>query len=84
MKMIQSYNKTDLCKLAKTPYSRIWKDSDLYIPIKIENAQSRATAKWYTIRYIMRKDIIKYFDDNPAKITYWRMKDKIIKKHLKK
>jgi hypothetical protein len=45
MEMIKSYNRTELSKLERTPYSRILKDKDLYIPIKIETAQSRATKK---------------------------------------
>ena len=84
MKMIQSYNKTDLSKKEKIAYSRILKDKDLYIPIKIETAQSRATKKWYTLRYVKTEDIIKYLEDNPAKITYVRKNDKLYKKDLKK
>ena len=84
MEMIKSYSKTELSKEENTPYSRIDKDKDLYIPIKIETAQSRATAKWYTVKYVKTEDIKKYIEDNPAKITYWRLNDKKFKKNLKK
>lgn len=84
MEMIKSYNRTELSKLEKIPYWRTIKDKDLYIPIKIETAQSRATSKWYTLRYVKTEDIIKYLEDNPAKITYWRLNDKKFKKNLKK
>lgn len=83
MEIIESYSKTKLSLLEKTPYSRILKDKDLYIPIKIETAQSRATKKWYTIRYVRTEDIVKYLEDNPAKITYVRKNDKLYKKNLK-
>lgn len=84
MEMIKSYNKTELSKLEKTPYSRIDKDKDLYFPIKIETAQSRATAKWYTIRYIRKNDILKYMFELKVKKTYVRKNDKLYKKDLKK
>lgn len=67
MEMIKSYNRTELSKLEKIPYWRTIKDIDLYIPIKIETAQSRATAKWYTVRYLRRQEIEEYLNENPIK-----------------
>lgn len=79
-KIIESYNRTEMSKNAKTPYSRIVKDTDLYIPIKIETAQSRATARWYTIRYIKTEDVVKYMEENTVKKSYVRLNDKKYKK----
>lgn len=62
--LIKAYNQTELSEEDKTPYSRIKKDKHLYIPIKIETAQSRATDRWYTVRYIKMKDIREYIDNN--------------------
>lgn len=84
MEMITSYNKTELSRLERTPYSRIDKDRDLYFPIRIESAQSRATAKWYTVRYVRKEDVMKYIDENPMKLTQGRTNDKKFKKDLKK
>ena len=67
MEMIKSYNRTELSKMEKIPYWRTIKDKDLYIPVKIETAQSRATDKWYAVRYLRRKEIEEYLNDNPMK-----------------
>ena len=45
MEIVESYNKTELSEAEKTPYSRIDKDKDYFIPIKIVTAQSRATKR---------------------------------------
>jgi hypothetical protein len=82
MKMIESFNKTELSKLEWTPYSRIEKDVDLFIPIKIETAQSRATKRWYTVRYVRTDDVVKYLDELDFKKSYVRLNDKKYKKVL--
>ena len=64
MEIVESYNKTELSWMENTPYSRIDKDKDYYIPIKIITAQSRATKRWYTIRYVKADDIKKYLKEN--------------------
>ena len=50
--------------MENTPYSRIDKDRDFFIPIKIITAQSRATKRWFTVRYVKVKDIKDYLKDN--------------------
>lgn len=62
--MIESYNKTELSEMERTPYSRIDKDKDMYIPVKIITAQSRATKKWYTVRYLKTEDVKEYLKRN--------------------
>ena len=64
MKIVEAYNITELSWMEKTPYDRIKIDKDLYIPIKIVTAQSRATKRWYTVRYIKSKDVEKYLKEN--------------------
>lgn len=64
MEFVESYNKTDLSAMENTPYSRIRKDKDYYIPIKIVNSQTRWTKKWYTIRYIKTEDVKAYLKEN--------------------
>ena len=80
MGIIESYNQTELSKKMRTPYSRIVKDKHLYIPVRIVTAQSRATKRGYTVRYIRRNDILKYLVDNPMK----KPNEKKFKKVLKK
>ena len=58
--LIESYNQTELSKEVKTPISRIKKDTDLYIPVKINTAQARATKRGYSVRYIKKSDVIDY------------------------
>lgn len=84
MEFLESYNKTDLSIMEQTPYKRIMKDKHLYIPVKIVNAQSRATKKWYTVRYIKVKDIEKYLSENTVKKKDSELNDKKYKKVLKK
>lgn len=74
MEIIESYNKTDLSEIERTPYSRIDKDKDLYIPIKIITAQSRATERWYTIRYVKAEDIKEYLKENKKSKKYCKKK----------
>lgn len=76
MEIVESYNKTELSWMERTPYSRISKDKDFFIPIKIITAQSRATKRWYTVRYIKVKDVKEYLKDNNNIKRY--------KKHLNK
>lgn len=64
MEIIESYNKTELSEMENTPYSRIDKDKDFFIPVKIITAQSRATKRWYTVRYIKMKDVKEYLKEN--------------------
>lgn len=64
MEIVESFNITELSEREKTPYDRIKIDRDLYIPVKIRTAQSRATKRGYTIRYIKTKDVEKYLKDN--------------------
>jgi len=64
MEIVESYNITELSEMENTPYSRIHKDKDYYIPIKIITAQSRATKRWYTVRYVKAEDIKQYMKDN--------------------
>lgn len=58
--LIESYKQTELAKKVQTATSRIKKDKWLYIPIKIETAQTRANKKWFTVRYVRAKDILDY------------------------
>lgn len=74
MEIVESYNKTELSEMENTPYSRIDKDKDYYIPVKITTAQSRATKKWYTIRYIKTEDVKKYLEDNKYIKRYCKRK----------
>lgn len=78
MQIIESYNATELSKLEKTPYSRIRKDKDYYIPVKILTAQSRATERWYSVRYIRTEDIEVYLEEHS------NIKRQVRKKHRKK
>lgn len=64
MEIVESYNITELSQMENTPYSRIHKDKDYYIPVKIITAQSRATKRWYTIRYIRAEDVKQYLKVN--------------------
>lgn len=64
MEIVESYNKTELAEMENTPYSRISKDKDFFIPIKIITAQSRATKRWFTVRYVKVKDVKEYLKDN--------------------
>lgn len=64
MEIVESYNQTELSELEWTPHSRIKKDKDYYIPIKITTAQSRATKRGYTVRYIKTSDIKEYLKAN--------------------
>ena len=74
MEMIESYSKTDLSEMVKTPYSRIDKDRDLYIPVKIVTAQSRATKKGYTVRYMKADDIRDYLEEHKKIKKYCKRK----------
>lgn len=80
MGIIESYNQTELSKKMRTPYSRIVKDKHLYIPVRIVTAQSRATKRGYTVRYIRRNDILKYLVDNPMKTPNEKKFKKVLKK----
>ena len=62
MEIVESYNIKELSKLQKTPYNRIKIDKDYYIPVKIITAQSRATKRWYSVRYIKAEDVKKYLE----------------------
>lgn len=64
MEIVESFNVTELSEMEHTPYARIKIDKDYYIPIKIVTAQSRATKRWYTIRYVKTKDIKKYLEQH--------------------
>lgn len=64
MEIVESYNQKDLSNGVNTPVSRIKKDKDLYIPIKIDTAQSRATKRGYSVRYVKREDVIEYITEN--------------------
>jgi len=64
MDLVESYNITELSAKENTPYNRIHRDRDLYIPIKILTAQSRATKRGYTIRYVKATDVKQYLEDN--------------------
>lgn len=64
MEIIESYNKTELSGMENTPRSRIDKDKHLYIPVKIVTAQSRATQRWYTVRYMKTKDVEKFIENH--------------------
>lgn len=74
MEIVESYNQTELSELENTPHSRIKKDKDYYIPIKIINAQSRATKRWYTVRYVKTADIKEYLKDNKNIKRYCKRK----------
>lgn len=76
MEIIESYNKTELAEMENTPYSRITKDRDFFIPVKIITAQSRATKRGYTIRYIKVKDVKEYLKDNKYVRRYKKSLDK--------
>ena len=64
MEIVESYNQTELSTMENTPYGRIHKDRDYYIPIKITTAQSRATKRGYTVRYVKAEDIKAYLKAN--------------------
>lgn len=72
MEIIESYNKTELSDMENTPYSRVDKDKNKFIPIKITTAQSRATKRWYTIRYVKTDDIKEFINKNKHIKRYWR------------
>ena len=80
MEIVESYNQKDLSSGVNTPVSRIKKDKDLYIPIKIDTAQSRATKRGYSVRYVKKEDVIEYINEN----TKVRKKDYLRKNTWKK
>lgn len=80
MEIVESYNQKDLSNGVNTPVSRIKKDKDLYIPIKIDTAQSRATKRGYSVRYVKKDDVIEYITEN----TKIRKKDYLRKNTWKK
>lgn len=63
MELVESYNQIDLSKDVGTPVSRIKKDREKYIPIKIITAQTRATDRGYSVRYIKSEDVEKYLKE---------------------
>ena len=74
---VESYNKTDLSQKEKTPYSRIDKDKYKYIPIKIVTAQSRATDRGYTLRYIRVEDVENWTKNHQKKVAKTKKKTTI-------
>lgn len=78
--LLKSYNKTELSEKENTPYSRIDKDKWLYIPIKIETAQTRIQKKWYTVRYVRTEDVKNYLQENPIKNPNEKKFKKLLKK----
>ena len=64
MDFIECYNQTELSLIEWKHRKRIWKEKTNYIPVKIVTAQSRATAKWYTIRYVRNEDIKEFLNEN--------------------
>lgn len=74
MEIVESYNIKELSLLQKTPYNRIKIDKDYYIPVKFITAQSRATKRWYTIRYVKAKDIKDWLEDNKSIKRYCKRK----------
>lgn len=83
MEIVKSYNKKELAELDNTFYSRIDKDKDLYIPIKIITAQTRTQKKWYSVRYVKTSDIMRFLQENPVRKAYARRNDKKFKNDLK-
>lgn len=81
MELVESYNQIDLSKDVGTPVSRIKKDKDKYIPIKIITAQTRATDRGYSVRYVKVKDVEQYLRDNNKELKNKR--DLLFKKNKK-
>lgn len=71
MEMIESYNQKELADLEKMRRQKIAEDNENYIRIKVRTAQSRTTARWYSIRYIRKKDLTRYLLE-----TNWKEKNK--------
>lgn len=80
MEFIESYNQTELSKMEWKHRKRIWREKQNYLPIKIVTAQSRATAKWYTVRYIKYDDVKEFLTENKSILKKKKTISKVKKK----
>lgn len=65
--IVESYNQTELSKMDNKDRRRIKAEKSEYMPIKIVTAQSRATKKWYTVRYVKIEDVKNYIKNTRPK-----------------
>lgn len=68
MEIIESYNQKEMADLEWIRRQKIAEDNVNYIKIKVRTAQSRATWRWYSIRYVRKKDLARYLNDNNWKV----------------
>lgn len=80
MEFINSYNQTELWRIEWKHRKRIWKEKDIYLPIKIVTAQSRATKKWYTVRFIKIDDVKEFLKENKPILKNKKTISKVKKK----
>ena len=65
--IVESYNQTELSKMDNKDRRRIKIEKYEYMPVKIVTAQSRATERWYTVRYVKIEDVKNWIKTNKPK-----------------
>lgn len=65
--IVESYNQTELSKMDNKDRRRIKIEKSEYMPVKIVTAQSRATERWYTVRYVKIEDVKNWIKTNKPK-----------------
>lgn len=65
--IVESYNQTELSKMDNKDRRRIKIEKSEYMPVKIVTAQSRATERWYTVRYVKIEDVKNWIKTNKTK-----------------
>lgn len=62
--MLTLYSQTELGKLKGVNRHRIVTDKHAFIPVKVEDAQTRNNKKWYSVRYLDMTEVKYYINNN--------------------
>lgn len=85
MQEIKTYTITQLAKERKWSWERVKRHVDKweFIPVKIETAQMRMNPKGYWIRYIQKKDVLDYIENQQEELQKQKEKKKEERKSKK-